>query len=428
MLLDVLYENTLEIEYNTVSNYIESLDDCMLYIESANDTDTLMDIMESAESVIGKIFNTIIGIFETIKEKIVSFFNRNKEKENKINEELKKNPNAGKEKISVADQKKLDKEYEKAKKRVENGEDPEKVLADYKKKARMIIGGIGAITIAAGTAFFLYKKSSDRQMDTLNKEMKNVKDSYKEIIKNRDIDISDLKTQHNQDQQDIEMQMRIGKDAYGKLDASKEQIVHLENDLKRASKTLQNQENRIEFLHDKITEIKTKLNDSDNASKTEITSLKKELDNKVGQLRVARSNEAKAKETVKRLSNTVNSLQKNGGQSKNLQNRIGQSEAAKKHNEEVKAKQNANSVIAKNQEETKKMQASATLAKEYFNDSTKINNEMLNETSKVISAAKNDKPDLASMNIKLNNTGSIPLETKTDNAKKYYKQNNKKFG
>ena len=186
MLLDVLYENTLEIEYNTVTNYMESLDDCMIYIESANDTDTLMDIMESAESVIGKIFNTIIGIFETIKEKSVSFFNRNKEKENKINEELKKNPNAGKEKISVADQKKLDKEYEKAKKRISNGENPEKVLADYKKKARMIIGGLGAITLAAGTAFFLYKKSSDKQMNSLNSEVKNVKSTYEEIVKNKD--------------------------------------------------------------------------------------------------------------------------------------------------------------------------------------------------------------------------------------------------
>ena len=420
MILDVLYENTLDIEFNTVSNYMESLDDCMIYIESADDTDILMDIMESSQSVFGKIFDAIISIFETIKEKIVSFFSRNKEKEDKINEQLKNNPNAGKEKISVADQKKLDKEYEKAKKRVENGEDPEKVLADYKKKARMIIGGLGAITIAAGTAFFLYKKSSDRQMDTLNKEMKNVKDCYKEIIKNRDRDISYL-------DRDSKINYSMYNLTDGWLSDANKELDNMSNDLRNATNKLKEQGITISKLTNDINSTKSKLKNMDNASKTEIASLKKELEHKVVQLRVARSNEGKAKETVKRLSNTVKSLQKNGGQSKNLQNRIGQSEAAKKHNEEVKAKQNANSIISKHQEETKKMQASAAIAKEYFSDSAKISSAMINESYKVINDASNNKPDVLSMNIKLNNVGSLPLETKTKTPK-YHQQNNKKFG
>ena len=420
MILDVLYENTLDIEFNTVSNYMESLDDCMIYIESADDTDILMDIMESSQSVFGKIFDAIISIFETIKEKIVSFFSRNKEKEDKINEQLKNNPNAGKEKISVADQKKLDKEYEKAKKRVENGEDPEKVLADYKKKARMIIGGLGAITIAAGTAFFLYKKSSDKQMDTLNKEMKNVKDCYKEIIKNRDRDISYL-------DRDSKINYSMYNLTDGWLSDANKELDNMSNDLRNATNKLKEQGITISKLTNDINSTKSKLKNMDNASKTEIASLKKELEHKVVQLRVARSNEGKAKETVKRLSNTVKSLQKNGGQSKNLQNRIGQSEAAKKHNEEVKAKQNANSIISKHQEETKKMQASAAIAKEYFSDSAKISSAMINESYKVINDASNNKPDVLSMNIKLNNVGSLPLETKTKTPK-YHQQNNKKFG
>lgn len=413
MILDVLYENTLDIEFNTVSNYMESLDDCMIYIESADDTDILMDIMESSQSVFGKIFDAIISIFETIKEKIISFFSRNKEKEDKINEKLKNNPNAGKDKISVADQKKLDKEYEKAKKRVENGEDPEKVLADYKKKARMIIGGLGAITVAAGTAFFLYKKSSDKQMDTLNKEMKNVKNSYKEIIKNRDDNERVANFKYNT--------------AVNIIDEQHKSLISVSHDYQRANNMLREKTKVISKLTKDIEDANSKLKNMDNASKTEISGLKKELDHKIEQLRVARREEATAKNTVSRLSNTVKSLQKNGGQSKNLQNRIGQSEAAKKLNEEVKAKQRANTVISKHQEETKKMQAAAAIAKEYFSDSAKISSDMLNETYKVINDASNNKPDISSMNIKLNNTGLIPLETKTKTPK-YYQQNNKKFG
>lgn len=424
MILDVLYENTLDIEFNTVSNYMESLDDCMIYIESADDTDILMDIMESSQSVFGKIFDAIISIFETIKEKIISFFSRNKDKEDKINEKLKNNPNAGKDKISVADQKKLDKEYEKAKKRVENGEDPEKVLADYKKKARMIIGGLGAITVAAGTAFFLYKKSSDKQMDTLNKEMKNVKESYKEIIKNRDGRFSELKSQSKENERIANIEADID---MGIIHEHQKALLSAMHDKDRAINKLKEKDIVISKLVNDIDKANLKLKNMDNASKTEITGLKKELDHKIEQLRVARREEATAKNTVSRLSNTVKSLQKNGGQSKNLQNRIGQSEAAKKHNEEVKATQRANSVISKHQEETKKMQAAAAIAKEYFSDSAKISSDMLNETYKVINDASNNKPDILSMNIKLNNTGLSPLETKTKTPK-YYQQNNKKFG
>lgn len=168
MLNNVILESTLDIQNNTITNYFELLENTFDCMESATNTEDLALITESVGTTVKNIIEAIANIFKTIKDRIVSFFKVNDTKEKEISEEIKKNPNVAKDcKITVANPAKLEDEYKKAKKRIENGEDAEEVKADFSKKCKLIAAGVGsAVVVSLGAAFLLYKKHKDGMLNS----------------------------------------------------------------------------------------------------------------------------------------------------------------------------------------------------------------------------------------------------------------------
>ena len=168
MLNNVILESTLDIQNNNISNYFELLENTFECMESATNAEDLALITESVGTTVKNIIDAIANIFKTIKDRIISFFKVNDTKEKEISEELRKNPNVAKEgKITVANPAKIEDEYKKAKKRIENGEDPEEVKADFSKKCKLIAAGVGsAVVVSLGAAFLLYKKHKDSMLSS----------------------------------------------------------------------------------------------------------------------------------------------------------------------------------------------------------------------------------------------------------------------
>ena len=168
MLNNVILESTLDIQNNNISNYFELLENTFDCMESATNAEDLALITESVGTTVKNIIDAIANIFKTIRDRIISFFKVNDTKEKEISEELKKNSKVAKEgKITVANPAKIEDEYKKAKKRIENGEDPEEVKADFSKKCKLIAAGVGsAVVLSLGAAFLLYKKHKDSMLSS----------------------------------------------------------------------------------------------------------------------------------------------------------------------------------------------------------------------------------------------------------------------
>ena len=177
-MFEYLQEVVMENDATYMENCLAVIDDCMFAYESA---ETRMDydtITESFTGAVGNLLTRIAETFRKVVEKITSLFRRDKDEA--LNKKIRSNPELAKKKIKVGDQEKLNKLYDDCNKKLEKGEDPNKVLAFFRDHSKQIIAGtVGAVAISLGAFLIWKRKSNDKSGKDVDKKGKEVVNNLK---------------------------------------------------------------------------------------------------------------------------------------------------------------------------------------------------------------------------------------------------------
>ena len=174
-LQESLYENNM----SYIDRGISTIEDCMYAYECAQTDDDFMVIQESMGSAIQSVFQRIKDAFKKIIEAFRGLFN--KEKTNELAKQLKDNPNAANQKVMVADQKKVNKLYVDSVKKVEKGEDPEKVQSWFKKNAKAI-AVTTVLSISAGALLITRERQYKEALSLAEQRSRDLDRLYQETM------------------------------------------------------------------------------------------------------------------------------------------------------------------------------------------------------------------------------------------------------
>lgn len=182
-MFEYLQEAVMENDATYMENCLTVIDDCVCAYETAT---TRMDydiITESFTGAIGNLVTKIANAFRKVVDKITSLFRRDQDEA--LNKKIRSNPELAKVKVKVGDQDKLNKLYDDCNKKLEKGEDPNKVLAFFKDHSKQIIAGtLGAITISLGGFLVWKRKSNDKSGKDVDKEGKLVVSNLNKWFRN----------------------------------------------------------------------------------------------------------------------------------------------------------------------------------------------------------------------------------------------------
>lgn len=159
-MFEYLQEAVAENEHSYAEGLIDTMAQCAIAYESCDEIGDAYVITESLTSSIKTFINYVKKTFNDIINKIKSLVKKGEDA--KLQRDISKNPQLGKQKVKVPDQEKLNKLYTQCKGKIDKGEDPNTVISFYKKHAKAIIAGAGAITLSLGALLVYKKKSNDK--------------------------------------------------------------------------------------------------------------------------------------------------------------------------------------------------------------------------------------------------------------------------
>ena len=329
-MFEFLQESVYENDIIFIENGISTIEDCRFAFESAETYDDVMVIQESLGSAVQSVFQRIADAFQKIIQALKDLFT--KDKSDELAKQLKENPNAAKQKVKAADQKKLNKLYDDAVKKVQNGEDPEKVQSWFKKNAKAI-AVTAAVSVSAAALLLVQNKN---HKEALAKVESSAKEAEKWLDR-RESQLSDERIEHKREinklnsQHSAEissMQAKHEADLAKINNRKKEEIKKIRSQVEEANAKCDVYTRKISGLEAQIN----KLVSSGNADKAKINSLTNQLNTTKSQLSKTKKDKDKL---AKGYDRKVKELKKLGWETNNVS-----ADPAKRAAQSAKAKAN----------------------------------------------------------------------------------------
>ena len=394
-MFEYLQESVYENDMIFIENGISTIEDCRFAFESAQTYDDVMVIQESLGSAVQSVFQRIADAFQKIIQALKDLFT--KDKSDELAKQLKENPNAAKQKVKAADQKKLNKLYDDAVKKVQNGEDPEKVQSWFKKNAKAI-AVTAAVSVSAAALLLVQNKN---HKEALAKVESSAKEAEKWWAR-RESQLSDERIEHKREinklnsQHSAEissMQAKHEADLAKINNRKKEEIKKIRSQVEEANAKCDVYTRKISGLEAQIN----KLVSSGNADKAKINSLTNQLNTTKSQLSKTKKDKDKL---AKGYDRKVKELKKLGWETNNVSadpaKRAAQSAKAKANRQ---AEVNRKSVLvkdAKAKEDAIKQQTTIlNITKEYqkyTSDITHDNERLIADAIKGTALVDNNAP------------------------------------
>ena len=395
-MFEFLQESIQENNMLYIENGISTIEDCVYAYETAQTYDDYMLITESLSSSVSAVFQRIADAFQKILDAFRNLFN-SKEQED-LKNKLQQNPEAAKTKVKVADQKQLNDLYDKAAKKIKNGEDPEEVQSWFKKHAKGI-AATAAVTMTAGALLFVRERNNKNALEAAKKRG----DDFKRLYKDAQAENTSLR----QKNENLSKRVRSYHDRYnaaqaelnqsgaqasrdtaklkGQLAQAQAELNKITADRKKAEKIIASNTREINGLTAQINALKA----SGTADKKQISTLTSKVNSLKSELNTAEKNNAKLSRAYDHHIKLLDNLgYKSNNVSAHPAKRAAQSAAAKAANIQAK---NAKAVFtkdAKNKADAAK-QANALLAmtKTY----QEVTEDIYNDAGRAISAAISGK-------------------------------------
>lgn len=312
-MFEFLQESVYENDMIFIENGISTIEDCRFAFESAQTYDDVMVIQESLGSAVQSVFQRIADAFQKIIQALKDLFS--KDKSDELAKQLKENPNAAKQKVKAADQKKLNKLYDDAVKKVENGEDPEKVQSWFKKNAKAI-AVTAAVSVSAAALLLVQNKN---HKEALAKVESRAKDAEKwctrreeQLSFERDEHKREIDKLNSQHSAEINSMQAKHEENLAKINnRKKEEIKKIRSQVEEANARCDVYTRKISGLEAQIN----KLVSSGNADKAKINSLTNQLNTTKSQLNKTKKDKDKL---AKGYNRKVKELKKLGWETNNV--------------------------------------------------------------------------------------------------------------
>lgn len=291
-MFEFLQESIQENNMLYIENGISTIEDCVYAYETAQTYDDYMLITESLSSSVSAVFQRIADAFQKILDAFRNLFN-SKEQED-LKNKLQQNPEAAKTKVKVADQKQLNDLYDKATKKIKNGEDPEEVQSWFKKHAKGI-AATAAVTMTAGALLFVRERNNKNALEAAKKRGDDFKRLYKDAQAENVRLQSQSKIMKTAKDLTIDSQDRTIKFTRGMNDELKRENDKLKEQNENLSK-------RARSYHDKYNAAQAALNQSGAQASRDAAKLKGQLAQTQAELNKITADRKKAEKTI--ISNT----------------------------------------------------------------------------------------------------------------------------
>ena len=340
-MFEFLQESVYENDMIFIENGISTIEDCRFAFESAETYDDVMVIQESLGSAVQSVFQRIADAFQKIIQALKDLFT--KDKSDELAKQLKENPNAAKQKVKAADQKKLNKLYDDAVKKVQNGEDPEKVQSWFKKNAKAI-AVTAAVSVSAAALLLVQNKNHKEALAKVESRAKEAEEDlefFKKVRRNErkglEREIDRINTNHNAEINNLNsqhaaeissMQAKHEADLAKVNNRKKEEIKKIRSQVEEANAKCDVYTRKISGLEAQIN----KLVSSGNADKAKINSLTNQLNTTKSQLSKTKKDKDKL---AKGYDRKVKELKKLGWETNNVS-----ADPAKRAAQSAKAKAN----------------------------------------------------------------------------------------